>query len=376
MTSRQRMKAALSFQKPDRPPADLGSTPNTSITRIAYKNLRTHLGLPTDKEPRIVSQGMQVVEVEEDLLERLKIDTRGVFAHPPDNNRAKTLDDGKKIDEWGLVYRPAIIDGELHYYDVVESSLAFAETAKDIETFDWHDPLDPGRTRGLKEETAALRSSTESALVGHMGDTAIFQQCCLIRGMEQLFVDLMVNKELAHTLLSTVTEIQSKKMERYLEAVGEYLDVVAIGDDLAQQAGPLISPALFREMVKPYLAKYAALIKSKTDAPLHLHSCGSVVELLDDLIEIGIDIINPVQVSARDMAPEQLLRRFGGRICFWGGIDTQHLLPRGTPEEVRAEVRRVAGILGQNGGYVLDSVHNIQPDVPPENIVAMYEALR
>jgi uroporphyrinogen decarboxylase len=192
--------------------------------------------------------------------------------------------------------------------------------------------------------------------------------------MEQFFLDLLMNKKLAKALLEKVFDIQSVKMGKYLDEVGEYLDVVCVGDDLAGQSGPLISLDLYREMVKPYHRAYFELIKRKTPARLHLHSCGSIAYFLDNLIEIGVDVINPVQVSARDMAPEKLKQRFGDRICFWGGIDSQHLLPRGTPEEVACEVHRIISFLGTDGGYVLGAVHNIQPDVPPENIVAMYDA--
>jgi len=193
--------------------------------------------------------------------------------------------------------------------------------------------------------------------------------------MEQFLIDLIENKPVARALLEKVMEIQSIKMEGYLEEVGEYIDVVGIGDDFAGQRGPLISPNLFRSMVKPYLRAYFKLVKSKTSAKLHLHSCGAVSDLLDDLIEIGVDIINPVQVSARGMMPEVLKDKFGQKLCFWGGIDTRSILPKKTPAEVAAEVRRIAGILGEDGGYVLNPVHNIQPDVPPENVIALFDSI-
>jgi uroporphyrinogen decarboxylase len=178
---------------------------------------------------------------------------------------------------------------------------------------------------------------------------------------------------MAQTLMEMVLEMQLVKMERYLDEVGEYIDVVCVGDDFAGQQAPLISPALFRASIKPYLKRYFELIKRKTSAPLHLHSCGAVRDLLSDLIDIGVDIINPVQVSAAGMDPAVLKKKFGKSLSFWGGIDTQRILPYGTPEDVRNEVTRISRILGKGGGYVLNPVHNVQPDVPPQNILAMYE---
>jgi uroporphyrinogen decarboxylase len=336
--------------------------------------LKAHLDVSAENEPLFLSKSMQVVAVDDTVLERFHIDTRPVFANPPDSDTSREVSEDSYIDEWGIRFRAARIDGKVFYYDPVEPPLAGATTVRDIETYDWPDPYDPGRTRGLRERARNLRESTDYALVGHMGDTSIFQSCHDLRGMEQFFLDLLMNKRMAKTLLESVLEIQSIKMGKYLDHVGPYLDVVCVGDDLAGQSSPLVSLDLYREMIKPYHRAYFELIKCKTSAKLHLHSCGSIVSFLDDLIEIGVDIVNPVQVSARDMDPEKLKGRFGDRICFWGGIDSQHLLPGGTHEEVAREVRRIIRLLGRDGGYVLGAVHNIQADVPPENIVAMYDA--
>jgi len=373
-TPRDRVHKALNHETPDHPPLDLGSTPNTSITKIAYDNLKSHLDISLKTEPVFLSKSMQVVAVDEVVLERLQIDTRPVFVDPPDTNESGAISEDSYVDEWGIRFRAAKMDGRIFYYDPVEYPLSGATTVRDVEKHRWPDPYDPGRTRGLREKARNLRQSTDYALVGHMGDTSIFQNCHDLRGMEQFFLDLLMNKRIARALLEKVFEIQSIKMEKYLDEVGPYLDVVGVGDDLAGQSGPLISLDLYREMIKPYHRAYFELIKRKTPAKLHLHSCGSVAYFLDDLIEIGVDIINPVQVSARDMDPEKLKERFGRRICFWGGIDTQHLLPRGTREDVTREVRRVVSLLGRDGGYVLGAVHNIQADVPPGNVVAMYDA--
>jgi uroporphyrinogen decarboxylase len=352
---------------------DLGSTPNTSITKIAYDSLKAHLDVSVESEPVFLSKSMQVVAVDDAVLERFQIDTRPVFANPPDRDRGCEVSEDGYVDEWGIRFRAARVDGRLLYYDSVEYPLSGAMTVTDIAKHDWPDPYDPGRTKGLKEKARNLRQNTDYALVGHMGDTSIFQNCFDLRGMEQFFLDLLMNKKMAKALLEKVFEIQSIKMEKYLDEVGPYVDVVSVGDDLAGQSGPLISLDLYREMVKPYHKAYFELIKRKTSGKLHLHSCGSIAYFLDDLIKIGVDIINPVQVSAKGMDPGMLKETYGDRICFWGGIDTQHLLPGGTPEEVAREVHRMVRVLGRDGGYVLGAVHNIQADVPPENVVAMYD---
>jgi len=374
MSARERVLMALNHTETDRPPQDLGSSCNTSITKIAYQNLLKYLGHKKDAEVPFLSKDMQVVEIEEAVLKRLHIDTCGLHSNPADEDRTEFFPPHGYRDEWGIRYAAAMKDGDILYYDVIEYPLASFSSVKEIERFRWPDPLDPGRTRGLQQKARALREHTDCAIVGHMGDTSIFQACTLLRGMEGFLVDLITEKKMAHALMEKVLEIQSIKMERWLEQVGGYLDVVSVGDDFAGQSGPLISPDLFRIMVKPYLARYFQQIKKGTNAFLHLHSCGALQELLPDLIDIGVDIINPVQVSARGMDPEILKKRFGAELCFWGGIDTQKLLPYGKPHEVEEETKRIFEILGKGGGYVLNPVHNIQPDVPPENICAMFDA--
>jgi uroporphyrinogen decarboxylase len=374
ISSRERVVAALSHRETDRPPQDLGSTCNTSITRIAYRNLREYCGMDPDNAAPFLSKDMQVVEVDRALLERLHIDTRGVHAGPPDVDRSAVLSSDSFGDEWGIRYRAAVRDGEILYYDAVHSPLAAASSVSEIERHPWPDPDDPGRTRGLREKARSLREKTACAIVGHMGDTSIFQACTTLRGMENFFVDLLTDGKMAGALMENVLRVQSEKMERWLAEVGGYLDVVSVGDDFGGQSGPLVSPDLFRRMIKPFLRRYFDIIRGGTQARLHLHSCGAIGELLPDLIDLGVEIINPVQVSAKGMDPALLKKKFGKDLSFWGGIDTQKSLPFGKPEDVRNEARRIAGILGKGGGYVLNPVHNIQPDVPPENVIAMYDA--
>ena len=351
---------------------DLGSSPNTSITKIAYENLVRYLGLKTISEPRIFHKPFQLVEMDGEVLSALHIDTRAIGGPSTEQSRMHNLPNGRFSDEWGIIWRPAHSGDQLLYYEVEASPLIIG-TEAEIDHHPWPEPANTSWIHGLRKRTTAVREQQGTILVGHHGDTSIFENARDVRGMVSFLMDLIRNKDYAHKLLDKVTEIQCAKMEAYLGEVGDLLDVVCIGDDLGGQEQPLISPALYREMIKPYHERYFDTIKSHTTAMLHMHSCGSIQCFLDDLIEIGVDIINPVQVTARGMDPEKLKTQFGERITFWGGIDSQHILPQGTPEDVRKAVRHAVKVLSPGGGYILSAVHNIQSDVPPENIVAMFD---
>jgi uroporphyrinogen decarboxylase len=366
------LKSAIAREGSFLIPLDLGTTPNTSITKFAYERLVKHLGIKLDEPTRILHKPFQLVEPDERVLERLHIDTRAVGGGRPWIIQAKELSEGRFMDEWGIIYRPAVSAGQLLYFDVISSPVSHG-TLEELEKHDWPDPEDPERTSGLRERAAKLNDQDQYLLVGHHGDTSIFETARDVRGMANFMMDLVANKKYAHALLGKITDIQCVKMKHYLEAVGDYTDVICIGDDLCGQDRPLISQNTYCEMVRPYYKRYFETIKQNTQAKFHMHSCGTVQYFLDDLIELGVDIINPVQVSAQGMDPPFLKHRFGDRVTFWGAIDTQHLLPHGTPDDVRKSVREIMEVLGERGGYVLSAVHNIQADVPPENIVAMFD---
>ncbi len=197
----------------------------------------------------------------------------------------------------------------------------------------------------------------------------------MLRGFTQMILDLQMNPEFMSALLSKLLEINIDATERFLDKVGKYIQVFRGGDDMATQQGLLMSLETFRRFIKPVYKKYFDFVKSKTDAKIFFHSCGNVTDLIDDLVESGVDILNPVQVSAMSDTAD-LKSRFGNKVVFWGGIDTQQVLPRGSLEDIEKEVSKRIRDLGPGGGYVLASVHNIQPDVPPQNIIAMAEAAR
>jgi len=212
--------------------------------------------------------------------------------------------------------------------------------------------------------------------VGNTQLGSAFELNWYLTGLERFLTDMLLNPKFIEKLVARSLEIQRKIISNFLNAVGNYIQILAIGDDLGMQTGPLISPDLYRRLIKPYAKRLIRLIKSQTNAKIFCHSCGSIVSFIPDFIEYGIDVLHPIQVSAKDMDSKRLKERFGDKISFWGGIDTQHVLPYGMLEDVEGEVKKRIHDLAPGGGYVLAAVHNIQRDVPPENIVAMFKAAR
>ncbi len=245
-------------------------------------------------------------------------------------------------------------------------------TIKDLDHYSWPDPGDPGLIRDVREQAKKLRKETDYGIVA-WASGSIFERSWYLRGFQRFFVDMARNPEFAGALLDKLLEVNEAYLDRYLGQIGDLIDVVQLLDDLGQQQGPLMPLKQYRKIIKPRQKELFRFVKERTDGYLFYHTCGSVVQYIPDLIEMGVDILNPVQVTARGMEPEKLKSEFGSKLTFWGGIDTQHTLPRGSQEEVRKQVTDRVSVLGEGGGYVLDAVHNIQADVPPENILAMYD---
>jgi uroporphyrinogen decarboxylase len=240
----------------------------------------------------------------------------------------------------------------------------------DLESHDWPDPDNPGYCRGLKERAEAAHASG-CAVVLNL-PLGIIHQGQFVRGYGEWLTDLYRNPEYVSRMMEIMTDHWVRVVNNALDIVEDLVDIVFWGDDMGSQQATLFSPDIYRQLIKPRHARMFETLKVR-DVKITYHSCGAVAALLDDLVEMGVDAVNPVQVNAKDMDPERLKQKYGDRLAFWGGIDTQRILPFGTPDQVRAEVRRIVGTLGQGGGYVLNSVHNIQPDVPPENVVAMFD---
>ena len=367
MTHRERVLAALEHRQPDRVPRDLGSARFTGMVKPAYDRLRAHLGF--GRPGVLIDRMQQLVEMDEEVLKFLDVDARAVALSAADYDTEVELAPDRYRDEWGVV---RVQPPGCHYYDMRESPLSGEITAADIARHRMLDPTDPGRFRGLREKARRLREETGYAVI-YNSRYHLVHQTQYLRGFQDWYVDLGTNPGLFHALMERVLEILIELNHRAFQELADLVDIVAFGDDVGLQDRPVCSLPMYRQMIRPYQERIVASIREHTQAKILYHTCGSVYRYIPDFIDIGINALNPVQVSARHMEPENLKREFGGRMAFWGGIDSQHLLPHGTPDEVRAEARRMAALMGAGGGYVLAAVHNVQPDVPPENVLAMFE---
>jgi uroporphyrinogen decarboxylase len=371
MTPRERVMAALNHQEPDRVPIDLGQATGDGITLGAYRRLLRHLGLD-DSRIQVKDRRGQTARVDEEVLQRFRVDVRGIGLGAPENWKDVWLDDHTYQDEWGVIR--TMPPGGL-YYDLVRSPFAEDATISGIERYRWPDPTDPGRYRGLREKARHLHRETEYAVVLDL-NCSFFLRCCELRGWENFYTDLVENVAFAETLMDRFLEIRLLIAGRALQEVEDNLDIVMVtSDDLGMIDRPLVSPTLYRSLIKPRQRRTFDFFRARTGAKLYCHTDGAIYPLIPDLIEIGVDALNPIEVSAAGMGDTKKLKKeFGDRLAFWGAIDTRRILPFGTAEEVREEVRRRIHDLGPGGGYIVSPVHNIQPDVPPENVVAMYNA--
>lgn len=374
MSPRERVLVALSHKEPDRVPVDLGATENSSIHIDAYNKLKKHLGMKENKV-EFISFVQQSVIPEEEILEMFGVDTRNICIKPPKNWKLTIREQEDSywfIDEWGVKWKKP---KHGYYFDMVEHPLENA-TIKDLDNYSWPDPDDPDRFEGLEKEAKELFENTEYAIVGNHGIGSEFELNWYFRGFEKFLTDMVINPKFIEKLLAISLEIQEKIISKFLDIIGSYIQVLSLDGDIAMQTGPLMSPDLYKRLLKPYYKRLVHLAKSRTDAKIVRHCCGSIIPFLPDFIECGTDAIHPVQVSAKDMDTKKLKEKFGDKISFWGGIDTRHVLPYGTVEDVEKEVKRRIHDLAPGGGYVLAAVHNIQRDVPPENIVAMLKAAK
>jgi uroporphyrinogen decarboxylase len=260
-----------------------------------------------------------------------------------------------------------------YYWELMGHPLAHA-TISDLDSYPWPDPEDPGWFAGLAEDVKKLYENTQYALVGDFLFKGFWEIGYFIRGLEQSLYDILKNKDFWHAFMARMLEVNSAFAEKFLKVAGPYIAVIRTSDDLATQSGPMMSPKTYREMIMPYQRRLNDVIKKYTDATIFYHCCGDITTLVPHLIEAGVEALNPFQVGAI-ADPAGIKTKYGDKMSFWGGIDTQHVLPHGTPEDVREEVRLRIGQLAHGGGYIAAAVHNIQPDVPPENIVAMAEAV-
>ncbi len=374
MTPRERLNVALNHQEPDRVPLDLGGF-QTGIHRRAYADLIKHLGL--NEEIRTLDPVQQLAVPSETVLERFHIDVRYICAGAPDGFDAtvKQVTRNGRLwheltDEFGVVW--SMPDDQMLYMDITHHPLANA-TIDDIADYPFPKGNDPSRFAGLRKKAQELRKETPYAISTGIGGV-IYENAWYMRGLEQWYCDTGLNPEFCAALLDRIMQFWKDYYTGFMAEVGDLIDVVMMGDDLAGQDGPLFSPKFYKKVVKPRQKELVQHVRSLTRAKTWYHTCGNCTVYIPELVDNGIDIINPVQTCCRDMEPVGLKKQFGKDIVFWGGgIDAQHILPVATPEVVREEVRKNIEIFKPGGGYVFNNVHNIQFGVPPENIVAMYD---
>ncbi len=376
MTHLDRVIAAASHEQPDRIPFDLGSSLVTGITRNAYERLAEAMGIGVG-EVELYDTIQQLPVLSEELVALLDVDVRGII--PNFARKRPALDRGEDgasfVDEYGV--RWLMPDGSL-YFDVAESPFSGDLTVADVESFSWPDPEDPALLAGLADEARRYHEQGYAVILDSLC-AGLFEMCCRVRGYEQFYSDLALEPDLAHALLDKFVDQKIRFYRAAAPVLGQYVQFVREGDDMAGQESLLMSPAMYETFMKPRHRALFAEQKNLFPAPFYcfFHSDGAIGSLLPHFVEIGVDVLNPVQLTAEGMVAEDLKAEYGSDLVLWGGgVDTQGVLPEGSPDDIRRNVRERIDRLGRGGGYVFGAVHNIQDDVPTENMIAMLEAFR
>jgi uroporphyrinogen decarboxylase len=375
MTPRERVLAALAHEEPDRVPIVLGASNATGIKMLPYQRLKALLGIEAADRYIYDWPELGTALPDEATLERLRSDVRPVLDAFPEAtlryNRERPPHD-PFIDDWGSG-QVEVSDG--HWFPGVHP-MAGAETIDAIERYPWPDMDDPSRVAHVRAEAGRLRAADRHAVMATPWLLFPLERAFAMQGMDTFLANMAMEPEFAEALLRRIAALCTTLMGHFLAEAGDDIDIIKIGDDLGTEQSLLMSPAMYRRILKPIHAEYIAFIRAHTRAKVFFHTDGDVADLVDDFVEIGVDILNPIQTSAGRMSDlAALKRRFGRDISFCGAIDTKRVLPSGTPNEVRAEVGRVIGLLGPGGGYLVSSVHTIMDDVAPENILAMVDAV-
>jgi len=408
MTSRELILAAIDHRQPDRVPVDLGATPSSGISAIAYGNLKNHLGISQGKT-RVYDVVQQLAQPEEIILDRFHVDVVDIgrtfntaesawkpttlmdgqsalypaWFHPerqPDGSFIARMADGLDIAHmpaqgtfFDQTYFPYLNDYPADYRDL-SKEMGRVLWATLVHS-PWDHAGDPGFWDTLRANALELRRTSDRALMLVVGCN-LFEWGSFLRRMDNFLMDLLAEPEQVEALLDALMERHLAVLEKACRAVGDIVDIVRFGDDLGTNSGPFMSPNTYRQLFKPRHTLLCDYVHKHSNMKTFLHSCGSIRALMPDLIEAGYDIINPIQTNCHGMDAAGLKKDFGKDICFWGGgCDTKSILPYGTPTEVKDHVKQRLDILMPGGGFVFNTVHNILPDVPPQNIVAMFEAI-
>lgn len=377
MNGRERLQITLDLESPDRVPFDLGATPMTGIHVQAYQNLLDHLGFD-DLEVEVCDRIQQLARPHERVLQELNVDVRGIIPNGPDDFQVQIEESERYFefsDEWAIRWRMPKEGG--YYYDMVSHPLSDAETPADIESYPWIDPRNPGRFKGIADRTQ--QHAEKGYGVCHWSICpGVSETHAWLRGYKNYYKDFYKHPHLAEAIMDKVVDIKIAYWEEVFAHTGKDVQVVVEADDLAGQERLLISPETYRRFIKPRHRRLFQTIKEMAPhVKVFLHSCGAVADLVPDFIEVGMDILNPVQKSATGMELRGLKEEFGDQITFWGGgVDTQFVFGGKGTEAVREDVAASIAALKPGGGYVFTPVHNTQADVPPENYMAMWDVLQ
>ncbi len=378
MNPRERILTTLNHKQPDRVPIDMSGN-QTSIHKIAYKNLVEYLGID-DPNPKYADFIQQIVDPCEEILERFHVDTRYIR---PKHNMVKITEMkpeyvGKYVgvfDQFGVFwgnFADKPIESHLYYDPVIHPFENFTRTS-DIENYDWPKGNDSSNFEGLQTEAKELAKTPFALITPPSG--CIFEYTTFLFGFTKALTLFRKQPEMIITTMRYLLEYWKEYNTGLLNEIGEYLDVLCVNGDLAEQRGPFFSPQIYEKKIVPIEKELIDHIKAIAPVKINYHSCGSVSQLINGFHQCGYDAYNPVQISANDMEPCSLKERYGHKIVFWGGLcDTQNMLPFGTPEQIRIHVKRNIECFKPNGGYIAANIHNITAEVPPENIIAMFDA--
>lgn len=392
MTSRERVLTTLAHREPDRVPIDFGGMRSTGIMAIAYNRLKAHLGI-TEGETRVYDTMQQLALPEQPVLDRFHVDVLdslnllGRFSEEwkdwtlPDGSPAKVpVGFNPEPVEGGLVIRDSMgraiqrmPEGCL-YFEPCHNFLGEAETFADVDRlFDWR-PVEAKDLAETKARAKWLYENTDYAIMFGFGGN-ILEGGQNAFGWERFMMEVALNTPLVEYALDKMVEVYLENLRVYLHEIGPYIQLIQMGDDLGTQTATMLSPSLYRRVVKPRHTKQYHFIRENSDVHVFLHACGSCYDIMGDLVDEGVEALNPVQTSAAGMDPRRLKTEFGDKLTFWGGgCDTQSVLPNATPEEIDRHVRERIEIFAPGGGFVFTQIHNVQANVPPENVVACYDA--
>jgi len=376
MTSRERVLTTIEHREPDRVPLVIGVSNATGIKMKPYRGIKEIGGISAPDEYLYDWPELGSAFIDEETMRRLHSDVRGVLDLEPEavRQRNRTREPHSNfIDSWGSG-QFEIKPGE--WFPGVHP-LAEAKTSADLDAYrGWPDMSDPSRVAHVRAEARRLAEENQYAILATPWLLFPFERAHAMQGLETFLLNMAINPAFARDLMERIAHHCKELMGPFLAELGDHVDIIKIGDDLGTQESLMISPKMYREILKPIHADFISFIKKRTRAKVLFHSDGDVAPLIDDFVEIGVDILNPIQTSAGTMSDLAALKqRYGRDIVFCGGIDSHEILPHGTPEDVRQEVKRVIDIMAPGGGFMLGAVHTVMNDVPPENVLAMVDAV-